>query len=308
MKAHKYIFRNSLITIISAIIIFQYSAAQNTTASKEKLSTSIQLAFLKTADNTKHITVKVSAKTKENKREPAKNAHINFYIQNKEGQKNIGKSETNADGKADFVLPKNLPADTGLSYHIVAKIEGDDAFENSDEEIRFKDVTLTLKLNPSDTNKSVTATLTMIGEGGKETHIKDVPIKFYIQRMFGIMPAAEDNSLNSDETGMATMNYPKEVSGGKDGNINVIARVEDNELFGTVEASSAIAWGKIVPAEVNPFPRALWEPYAPPSLVMVICILFGGVWTTYFYIFYHMYKIKKDKSERQQELEEIINQ
>ena len=51
----------------------------------------------------------------------------------------------------------------------------------------------------------------------------------------------------------------------------------------------------------NPFPRALWEPYAPPSLILVISILFGGVWCAYFFTFYQLRKIKRDKIDSKQQ-------
>ncbi len=305
MKTHKPKLRSILFTVTFIVIGFMYSTAENT-AEKEKLSSSVQLSFHKKADQSKIIGVKVTAKTKDNKREPAKNATIKFYAQNKDGQKNIGKCTTNSEGKSEMVLPKELPMDTGMSYHIVAKIENDAMYDNSEEEIRFKEAKVVVKLNAADTNRNVTATVMTIGNDGKEKPVKDVAVKFYIQRMFGTMPAAEDNVLNTDENGVAVFNYPKEIPGGSTGNITVVARIEDNEMFGSVDASADVNWGNIVAAEKNPFPRALWEPYAPPSLILVFVILFGGVWLTYMYIFYNMYKISKDKPAEQIELEEMI--
>ncbi|MFI5222085.1 MAG: hypothetical protein ACHQK8_07155, partial [Bacteroidia bacterium] len=251
------------------------------------MSSSIQVAFKKKANNTKYISVKVSAKNKEGRRGPAESAHVNLYAQNKDGQINAGKCVTDEEGKGEIKLPANLPMDTGMSHYLIAKIENDELYANSDEEIRFKEAGISIKLNPSDTNKTVTAKVTMIGSDGKEKPVKDVPIKFYIQRLFGIMPAAEDNSLNTDADGIAVFNYPKEIPGGMTGDITVVARIEDNELFGTVEANSNVKWGTTIAPEKNPFPRALWEPYAPPSLIIVICVLFGGVWCTYMFIFYN---------------------
>jgi len=295
MKTHTNIFRKIAMTIFAIIIGIHFSVAQDKSAATEKMGTSIQLAFHKKADHSKWISVKVSAKTKDNKRIPAVNAHMNFYIQNKDGQKIINKCATNNEGKAEITLQKDLPVDTGMFYTIVAKIENDDQFENSDEIIHFRDANISVKFHEADTNRAVTALLTVTGSDGNEKPVKDIPVKFYIQRMFGNMAAAEDNSLNTEATGEATFNYPKEIPGGTTNAITVIARVEDNEQFGTVETSAVVKWGEATPVEQNPFPRALWEPYAPPSLIMVICILFGGVWSIYMYIFYTLYKINKEK-------------
>ncbi|MEI6507154.1 MAG: hypothetical protein WCO54_01640 [Bacteroidota bacterium] len=306
MKRRKIYFRKLYFTIISVVFCISFSTAQNSAAPKEKMSSSIQLAFNKKADNSKHITVKVSAKNSDNKRKPAENAHINFYAVNKDGEKNIGSCLTDNEGKSELLLPKDIPLDTAMTFHIVAKIENDELYENSDEVILFKDVTISIKLNAADSNRMVNATVVIIGSDGKEKPVKDVAVKFYIQRMFGIMPVAEDNSMNTDEAGLASFNYPKEIPGGSTGNLSVIAKIEDNEFFGTVETAADVKWGSVIEAEKNPFPRALWEPYAPPSLVIVICVLFGGVWSIYMFIFYTLYKIKKEKSNTQIEFDTFI--
>jgi len=308
MKTYKIIFRSIALTLSLIVICLVCSTAQNQNEPKEKMNTSIQISFHKNSELSKMIAVKITAKTKDNKREPAQNAHVNFYAQNNVGQKNIGTCITNNEGKAEMVLSKDLPIDTGMSYHIVAKIENDEMYNNSDEEIHFKEANISVKLNATDTNRIVTATVMALGNDGKEKPVKDIAVKFYIKRMFGIMPAAEDNVLNTDENGIAAFNYPKEIPGGSTGSIIVIAKIEDNEVFGTVEANSEVKWGNVIASEKNPFPRALWEPYAPPSLILVFVILFGGVWSTYLYIFYNMFKIKKDKGLEQRELEEMIKQ
>jgi len=73
--------------------------------------------------------------------------------------------------------------------------------------------------------------------------------------------------------------------------------MENNELFGNVENKANASWGIVLEKEIDPFPRALWEPYAPIPLIITVSVLFGGVWCVYFFIFYQMWNIKKEKTE-----------
>jgi hypothetical protein len=109
------------------------------------------------------------------------------------------------------------------------------------------------------------------------------------------MPVAEDNAINTDEKGEATFTYPKNMPGDSRGVVTVAARMEDNKRFANVETRVPTYWGTILAVEKDPFPRAMWEPYAPLPLVLTISSIFGGVWFTYVIILLQLRKIKRDE-------------
>jgi hypothetical protein len=109
------------------------------------------------------------------------------------------------------------------------------------------------------------------------------------------MPANEEFVVNTDNSGEAVFSYPVDISGDRTGKITLIAKIIDNKLFGTVDTKSDAPWGKILPVEKNPFPRALIMPKAPFQLIITLVLIFGGIWTTYFFIFYQLKKISKEK-------------
>jgi 5-hydroxyisourate hydrolase-like protein (transthyretin family) len=275
-------------------LFYSIIAVQDKLQAQGKKESTIELSYYKKADMTKTAVAIVKVR-KDTKFVPAKNVQVNFYVMHDKEQQLLKSTSTDNKGKAVIVLQKDLPLDENLFFTIVAKVENDNLCENAEEKIHYKDVNLTLSLNPHDTVRLVTAKVTETGKEGKEIPVKGAELKFYVLRMFGFMPAAEDNAISTDEKGEASIAYPATIPGDTAGVITVVARMEDNERFGNVENKTVTSWGTVLGTEKDPFPRALWEPHAPLTLIITIVIVFGGVWSTYFFIFFQLRKIKKDE-------------
>lgn len=269
---------------------------QNLAQAQEKSEATIGLSYYKKADMSKTV-VALIKKNEDGKFVFAKNAKVNFYtIQNKE-QQLLKTVNTDNHGQAIIQLDKNLPLDDSLYFTIVAKIENDPLYVDVEEKIHFKDANLTLNLDPLDTAKLVTAKVMETGKDGKEKPVAGADVKFYVKRLFGFMPASEENTVTTDEKGEASFAYPKKISGDTAGVITVAARIEDNERFGNLENKATESWGTKLLIIKEPFPRALFEPHAPFPLVITISTLFGGIWLIYFFLFYQLHKIKKEGKE-----------
>lgn len=286
---HKIFF---LTTIAGLCCVVTKAPGQLTTQGKNEAA--VELSYSKTADLSKSAVALVTAKNAEGKFVPAKNAKVNFYVLQNKKQLFLTGATTDNTGKATISILKELPLDDSLYFTIVAKIENDSLYENAQEQIHYKDASLTLTLNPKDTARLVTAKVTEKNKGGKETAVKGAEVKFYIKRLFGIMPASEDNDIATDEKGEASFAIPKSIPGDTAGVVTIAVRMEDNKEFGNIDAKATESWGAVLAVEKNPFPRALWEPYAPMPLVITISMLFGGVWVIYFFIFSQLRKIKKE--------------
>lgn len=289
---------NSIIKRIAlAITITSFcgtTIAQDQSQAKGKSEATIQLSYYKKADMSKTVVAIIKTKNNEGKFVFAKNARVNFYVMHDKEQQLLKNTNTDNKGQAIIVLQKDVPLDDSLYFTIMAKIENDNLYENAEEQVHYKDANLSINLNPHDTARLVTVKVTEIGNDGKEIPVKGAELKFCVQRLFGIMPASDDNTITTDEKGEASFAYPKNIPGDTAGVITVAARMEDNEQFGNVENKAATSWGTILAIEKNPFPRALWEPSAPLPLIITISTLFGGVWFIYFFIFLQMRKIKKE--------------
>lgn len=295
-----------ILTIVAIIFFFFQSYAQGKDSVMDKSEATIQLSFLKKSDLSKAVIAKVLTKNTAGKLVPAKNTRVNFYIKNKQEQLFLKSVLTDKTGDTYLELPTDLPLDTARYFNLVAKIENDKLYADAAEILRYKDANISIKLNPHDTAKLVTVSVTETGSDGKEKPVKDVPVRFYVQRLFGNVPATEDPVVSTDESGETSIVYPKGIPGDSVGNIIVVARIEDNEFYGNIENKATAQWGMPLIPEKDPFPRALWEPYAPFSLIIVITVLFGGVWMIYFFLFYQLYKIKKGEKLKTAEVVKVV--
>jgi hypothetical protein len=278
-------------TIIAAAVLLLFRME---TLQAQKAESSIQLSFIKKNDNSKLVSALVMGKNKNNKFLPAVKAHISFYISKEKELVLLSRTTTDGSGKTSVTLPKNLPLDADRFFDITVKLENDEAYEDADEQLHLKEVDLTTTLNQLDTARIVTATVTELTADGSVKAIKDVPVNFYVQRLFGNMPAAEDHTVNTDEKGSAVFIFPKNVPGDTVGNITIVSMIEGNDTYGTVESKKACMWGKAIPLEKDPFPRAMWAPRAPWALIITLTTLYGGVWSAFFFMFLQLRKIKKE--------------
>ncbi len=280
--------------ILNRILAFTLAFSFVLTAHAQKSESSITLSFIKKADNSKIVSALVMGKKEGGKFQPAQNANINFYYEKDKELVLITKSMTDGHGNAKISLPKEMAVDAEQFFTVTAKVENDKVLEDAEEHIRLKDVVLTVKLNPQDTSRTATAKVTEATTDGSEKPVKDVAINFYVKRLFGIMPAAEEHSVTTGENGEAVFSYPKGIPGDTAGNITVVAMIEDNETYGSVESKTPCTWGKIVPLDPNPFPRATWSAHAPWGMIITLGLLYGGVWFCYFFMFFQLRKIKKE--------------
>lgn len=263
--------------------------------SQEKKETSILLSFFKKADNTKTAVVKVMAKNEEKKFVPAAEVSVNLYVKKEKEFVLLNKVVTDAEGNAVWTLSADLPLDAERYFTLTAKIENDNLYEDAEEEIHYKESRLSIKLHEEDSVRHITATVTETGADGNEIPVKEAEVTFFLKRLFGNMPLTEENAVSTDEKGEAQIVFPSGITGDSLGNITLIAALTDDETFGNVESNASEKWGIAVLPDKDPFPRALWAPRAPIQLILTLSILFGGVWLVYFFVFYQLNRIKKEK-------------
>jgi len=267
--------------------------AQNKTQTADKAEATLGLAYSKKSDLSKTAIATVKARNEKGKFAPVAGVHVNFYTGEGDNTKILKNAVTNEKGQATVVLPKDLQMNDSMAFSVSAKIQDDPKYQDAEEKIQYADADITIKLDPNDSTSTINIKVTSSTKDGKQIPIKDVAVKFYVQRLFGDMSPMEDNSVTTDANGEAVFNYPKFIPGDVTGAYTVVAKIEDNDKYGNVEKRAATNWGIKLNVDKDPFPRALWEPYAPIPLVITVSVLFGGVWALYFYLFYQMFKIKK---------------
>ncbi|HEY4799833.1 MAG TPA: hypothetical protein VII99_12205 [Bacteroidia bacterium] len=121
--------------------------------------------------------------------------------------------------------------------------------------------------------------------------VKKVAVNFFAKRAFGLLPLAPPEK--TDESGEASVNFPKGLPGDSTGNVTVIARLEDDE---EILDQKDISWGKKVKYENEITQQAIWasRSHAPTYLIIIANAIILGIWGTMGYIvFLLFFRVKK---------------
>jgi hypothetical protein len=136
-----------------------------------------------------------------------------------------------------------------------------------------------------DHQKMLRATVTA---GGKP--VENVTVAFYVKRTFGNLLLGTDQTLDD---GTAAVAFPLGLPGGRTGRLEAFAHVQSPEKYAGAAGTATLEGGAIVPAEPDPFPRALWAPRAPLALIVTIMGLLMAVWFAYAYVVVQLLRIRK---------------
>lgn len=156
-------------------------------------------------------------------------------------------------------------------------------------ESTFKDVNLNMTFSEVDSIKTVTVTATTT-ENGKEVPVTGETVSVYVPRMFSNLSIGE---LTLDETGTASIEFPSDIPGGKQGDLIIVAAFVNSSTYGNVEKSETKHWG--IPTDYLPTShRALWTQRAPTWMIYTLSILLSGVWGHYIFAVISLIRIKRN--------------
>ena len=133
---------------------------------------------------------------------------------------------------------------------------------------------------------------------------KDVEMKIGVERSGGgILSAGEEATYTTDSTGMVTVEFKRDsLPGDQQGNFVLVAKVEDNDLYGNLLIKKTVPWGVVVKPETGFFnQRTLWTTRfrTPPWLLVIAYSIVISVWGTLIYLIFQLLKIKKLSAREQ---------
>jgi hypothetical protein len=104
-----------------------------------------------------------------------------------------------------------------------------------------------------------------------------------------------ENGITTDENGVASVEFPMDLPGDSAGNLTVIARIEDHEVYGTVESKVNVKWG-IPPSGGHDHwaNRSLSasRDKAPTYLIVASNLIIAIIWGTLIYIIFQVFRIR----------------
>lgn len=236
----RHLFGNKVITLVFIIItsVFLHSIAEAQTEKKTK--TKIKLSYFKNSDDSK--TLRSSLKYKKDKKyKPVNNVLILFYTTTDTTDILIGKAETNDKGESslNFERDNTISMDSSGSFTLKARFEGNDSCKASATDITIKDIRMELTLDVIDSLKTISVFVYQNNAGS--TPVEEEDVYFYVVRLFSLLNIGEGWL----EGGKASFEFPDDLPGDSLGNVTIVAKIKDSDLFGNVEKRKSIEWGKV---------------------------------------------------------------
>ncbi len=133
----------------------------------------------------------------------------------------------------------------------------------------------------------------------KDKPVEGADVKFYVKRFFGSLPLIpKGKAVATDDKGEARVNFPVGLPGDVNGTVVVIAKIEDNETYGTIEAQDSVKWGTIISKADQ---EDLWNERslsgtgskAPIYLIATAGIIILGIWGALMYVIFSLVRIKR---------------
>ncbi len=269
------------------------TTADTTVAATEPslLSPSLELLSIQKADSS--VDLKVALKTKfKGSTIKLPLLKVTFYQVADTVNKEMGFIITDLNGKGVFNCKANqVLVDKDGKVHFKAMFAGNKSMEATDGEVTAKRARIDITPIKEDSVTSVKVKLIDVGTG-KEAGVSNIVVGIFVKRQFFPMKLGE---VTTDTTGEGTLEIPKGLPGDANGNITLIAKIDENETYGNLESSTSQNWGVAVSDANSVMPRALWSSHPPVWMVITFVILVATVWGHYFVIVFELLRLRKEE-------------
>ena len=199
---------------------------------------------------------------------------------------------TNANGMAQLMVEDGyqFPLDEEGFTMIQANYEGNEEYRAASSEIEIKDLHFELAFDEVDSVKTVMVRAFETDSLGNEIPVDGLFMYVGVQRLYSILPIGE---IMESEEGVYSIEFPDDIPGDSTGAYTVVARIQDNDFYGTVEKTASIQWGTQVSYHLEPPERKLWTDEAPLWMITSVFVVLVGAWYHFFLSIYKLNKIKK---------------
>ena len=294
------LFKFSVIAILVGLFTNTDSIAQDNEAKDFKML--YKFSTTKQADNSRLLEVSFIARHKKDRKNkvPVYEAEINFYNTTDEEDILLGTVKTDKEGFARLTLPANQSylIDTDEYINFKAEFEKTEAIKRYKKSIAVKDLILDLNLKEIDSVKTAMIKAYTLDSLKTEVPISEADVVFSVRGMINNMPI----ETATIEDGEYEFEFPTNIPGDVNGNIDVFVSIEDHDDFGNVIQQKSVNWGTYK-EQIKEDSNTLWSEAAPIWMYIVLTILLGGVWIKYIYVIKNLFKIKNEGKELEIKLE-----
>ncbi len=257
----------------------------------------ITLRYFNIQNQTQYVFLQCLLKV-DKKVEPLNNLSAKIYLDDETDENNlIGNVITDKDGKANAIIPVAFK-DKWLASNQHKFIAVTDSI--SEIGVRQAEAEITIARITMDTVADAeTRSIRVLVEEKKDNQwmpAKEVEMKLGIKRLGSLLPLGEEETVTTDSTGIAIAEFNKDsIPGDENGNLILMVRVEDNDLYGNLEFEKSVLWGRPLQFESNFNKRSLFATgdKIPIWLLSIACFIILSVWGTLIYLVMRFIKMRK---------------
>lgn len=151
--------------------------------------------------------------------------------------------------------------------------------------------TATIKLDFTKTDTSKTCTATVMSDSSLP--VKEKEVHLYVKGLYSLLEIGKP--VTTDENGVAAFKFPTNLPSSNNGMLSLIAKIEKDETYGTVETQTDVNWGAAIKDESVWGDRSLSasREKAPMFLVVASTLIIFFIWGTIVYVVFQLLRIKK---------------
>ncbi|WP_421918086.1 c-type cytochrome [Marinifilum sp.] len=162
-------------------------------------------------------------------------------------------------------------------------------------EIKNPEVTdVKLELKVDDADKKMLAKLSGVTNKGQRVGLQGIEMSFLVKRSFGYLDVSGEDPY-TNEKGDVQIQFPKDLPGDREGQVNMLVKVTDDAFYGKLEEARVVTLG--VPTDpVNPLDeRAMWGTSANAPIWIIVTYVGGviAIWSIIFLVLFQLIKLPK---------------
>ena len=282
---------------INWILLLFVVIAGSAYAQEEKPSLSVDVHYYNQNNSLQWLMVNARVKA-DNKLQAVKDVMLEVYLDSVSKENLAGKGKTNEVGAAKFVFPASLKDKwlSGTKHKFLVVAQAVKGIEGTTAELEIEKARIILDTVDADGTRTVSVMVQSL-EGDTWVPARDVELKIGVQRLGGQLKIGDDESYTTDSTGMIQAEFKLDSLPAIDikGNVELVAKTEDNELFGNLSVEKTVPWGHYYQRENNFGQRSLWATRfrTPLWLLFMAYSIMAAVWGVIIYLVVQIVKIKK---------------
>ena len=283
-----------VITALALLIAAPFCAIAQDSTKKELV---VSIGYFMNANKVTWLIVNAKSKI-DKKFQPVNNVTINLYLDKDSAANLVGKVTTNENGIAKAIIPPALKAlwQESPTHTFIGISEANKEFDETKAEASITKTKISIDTVAGAETRTIKVNITAFN-GTEWIPAKGVEMKVGVSRLGGILAAGDEPTYTTDSTGTVTAEFKKDsLPGDAKGEIVLVAKVEENDVYGNLLVERSVPWGIATRQDNNFFDqRTLWSTRfrTPFWLLFMAYSIVIGVWGTIIYLIVQIIKIKK---------------